>query len=464
MPTYTVTLNSGATYDIDADSAAQAARLANENAMESGDAVLNVTEEGETTPVEIGTGADRRAFQDTGFDPTLTGGGAAGAAPSIFDELTREEALALFGEDVPTTERQEFVPTLASEGEQTSQIQGMPGTEVGEEIAMQPVEKAVDDFDDTGLFKMPQDMLDQFGLGSGSYFDRDSGLFLDAEGNVIRKPNGLERTFLKSLGVESLSGDDVSEMAMSGAMEPSGATTSKRGPYDTVARGPFGAPETLEGIDTKAAYLRGLQMGGYGDISGPRTGFQRYLEDLNPLYQTLYGFGNLASGYSPEGDFMEALGVSDAAQTQFSELNERRAPATFEEFVAGTGPRAAREQSLDLFNQLARGTNLTASQNQTPFAQAFGEMIRGAGDAEDSRLAANLDQLARSALRSQVGATGFGMIAGSLPNVQDLISRQRAETGANIPTNYLETLGGAYGIKKRKVGADGSVTEEFFGG
>ena len=45
MPTYTVTLNSGATYDIDADSAAQAARLANENAMESGDAVLNVTEE-----------------------------------------------------------------------------------------------------------------------------------------------------------------------------------------------------------------------------------------------------------------------------------------------------------------------------------------------------------------------------------------------------------------------------------
>jgi len=25
-------------------------------------------------------------------------------------------------------------------------------------------------------------------------------------------------------------------------------------------------------------------------------------------------------------------------------------------------------------------------------------------------------------------------------------------------------LGGAYGLKKRKVGADGSVTEEFFGG
>lgn len=458
MPTYTVTLNSGATYDIDADSAAQAARLANENAMESGDAVLNVTEEGETTPVEIGTGADRRAFQDTGFDPALTGGGPAGAAPSIFDELTREEALALFGEDVPATERQDFVPTLASEGEQTSQIQGMPGTEVGEEIAMQPVEKAVDVFDDTGLFEMPQDMLDQFGLGPGSYFDRESGLFLDAEGNVIRKPSGLERTFLKSLGVESLAGTDVSDLAMSGAMEPTGATTSRYGPYDTGAlsdaaraTGMFARPDTLEDIDPNAAYLRGLQMGGYGDISGPRTGFQRYLERLSPLYQNLFGLQSLATGYSPGAAQLDALGIDPS-------LIDQAAPVTFEEFVAGTGPRAARQQSLDLFNQLATG--MGTPQDEGTFAQVFGDLLRD----PNPELAGGLANLAQSALRSQVGATGFGLIAGGLPNPQELLSRQRAETGATMPTNFLETLGGAYGLKKRKVGADGSVTEEFFGG
>ena len=51
--------------------------------------------------------------------------------------------------------------------------------------------------------------------------------------------------------------------------------------------------------------------------------------------------------------------------------------------------------------------------------------------------------------------------------MNDLLTRDAARTEAGAaaaPRRLIDQLGQSYGIKKRKVGADGSVTEEFFGG
>lgn len=446
MATYTVTLGSGASYQLEADSQAEAARLANEGAQESGDSIRLITAE-TGSPIEVG-GSVFEANEQT--PDVLT------ADP--YADLALRDALELLPEaaNIDNT----FVPTLASQGDQTSQLFGMSRADVPSE----ELQTNLEGFEDTGMFALTDFYKNAFGLPQGSMYDSSSNNFVDAEGNILRAATGFDLELLKDVNVlpEAAFGGGSRGTGLIGSEGFLGGTQEFMGDasdllsQSSAAREALGRPESLEGINTQAAFLRGLEQGGYGSIEGPRTGFQRYLESLRPAYESLYGLGNVADNLQVNNSELLGRVFGQDATGEIEAQEGLGQGATFEDFVARSTPNQIRQQSGNLFNILAQGS------------PNFSDPLNKAIDDPTNQVFNNsLQELALSALRGQVGSTGFNLIAGSLPSMNDLLTRDAARTEAGTaaaPRRLIDQLGQSYGIKKRKVGADGSVTEEFFGG
>ena len=463
MAIYTVTLGSGSTFDLDAPSQAAAARIANEQAAEAGDSIRSITLQSTDAPIRVGQGDNISVFDAPEQNQeTLTQlAPSAGLAQSAL-----EEALELLPED----ERTQFVPTRASEGRDTRTLFGMSPTDLGGDDGNgngngngNGFQELFEDYEDTGFFLLPDNFLETFGLPEGSRYDSEKNAFVDDDGNIIREATGLDLEFLREVNVlpaEAFEGGargtgDFGGGGMASGQFDAGAIVGA----SPLARELLGIPETLEGVGrlgTEAAFLRGLGRQGYGDFTaeGPRTGFQNFLASLSPAYQTLFGLGSLASNQLTENTgILEALGLEglDMEGAGLSTLG-----TTFEDFVGGISPQELRRRSGRLFGQLASAPEEDLS---APLRSA----ITSGTNQQFNR---GLENLAQSALRGQLGSTGFNLIAGSLPNIDDLQVREAARTGlgtTGTPARLIDQIGRGYGLKKRKVGADGSVTEEFFG-
>mgnify|MGYP003133165628 CR=1 FL=1 len=463
MAIYTVTLGSGSTFDLDAPSQAAAARIANEQAAEAGDSIRSITLQSTDAPISIGQGDNISVFDAPEQNQeTLTQlAPSAGLAQSVLNE-----ALELLPED----ERTQFVPTRASAGADTRTLFGMSPTDLGGDDDDgngngngNGFQELFEDYEDTGFFLLPDNFLETFGLPEGSRYDSEKNAFVDDDGNIIREATGLDLEFLREVNVLPAAAFEGPSRStgdfLGGTMGNGGGDAGEIIGASSAARAALGIPETLEGVGplgTEAAFLRGLGRQGYGDFTaeGPRTGFQNFLASLSPAYQTLFGLGSLASNQLTENTgILNALGLEgiDMEGAGLSRLG-----TTFEDFVGGISPQELRRRSGRLFGQLASAPEEDLS---VPLRSAI---TSGTNQAFNQ----GLQNLAQSALRGQLGSTGFNLIAGSLPSIGDLQIREAARTGLGTegtPARLIDQLGRGYGLKKRKVGADGSVTEEFFG-
>ncbi|QDP48957.1 MAG: hypothetical protein Unbinned1068contig1000_38 [Prokaryotic dsDNA virus sp.] len=466
MAIYTITLGSGSTFDVNVpdgpNSQITAARIANEQAAEAGDSVRSVTLQGGDAPITVG---------ESVFDaPEQTRENLTQLAPSAgLAQSALEEALELLPED----ERTQFRPTLASEGRDTRTLFGMNPADLGGDGGddggddgggnNNGLQELLEDFEDTGFFELPDNLLDTFGLPDGTRYDSEQNAFVDEDGNVIREASGFDNEILRDIDVFPAAAFQGSSR-MTGDFGGGGMAS---GDFDagaligasSAARAALGIPETLEGVGplgTEAAFLRGLGRQGFGDFTaeGPRTGFQNFLTSLSPAYQTLYGLGSLANNLLTENTgILDALGL-EGIDMEGSGL--ARQGTTFEDFVGGISPQELRRRSGRLFSQLA-------SAPEEVLADPLRSAITSGTNQQFNR---GLENLAQSALRGQLGSTGFNLIAGSLPSIGDLQIREAARTGLGTegtPARLIDQLGRGYGLKKRKVGADGSITEEFFG-
>ena len=481
MAIYTITLGSGSTFDVDVpdgpNSQITAARIANEQAAEAGDSVRSVTLQGGDAPITVGQSVFDAPEQNQEILTQLAP--SAGLAQSVL-----EEALELLPED----ERTQFVPTRASQGRDTRTLFGMSPTDLGGGNGNggddgngngdggngngngdggdvnNGLQELLENYEDTGFFELPDNLLDTFGLPDGTRYDSEQNAFVDEDGNVIREASGFDNEILRDINV-------FPAAAFQGGARSTGlfgdASQNMGGDFDaqsiinasSAARAALGIPETLEGVGplgTEAAFLRGLGRQGYGDFTaeGPRTGFQNFLASLSPAYQTLYGLGSLANNLLTENTgILDALGLEGI---DMEGAGLARQGTTFEDFVGGISPQELRRRSGRLFSQLA-------SAPEEVLADPLRSAITSGTNQQFNR---GLENLAQSALRGQLGSTGFNLIAGSLPSIGDLQVREAARTGLGTegtPARLIDQLGRGYGLKKRKVGADGSITEEFFG-
>ena len=458
MAIYTITLGSGSTFDVDAPSQIVAARIANEQAAEAGDSVRSVTLQGGDAPITVGQSV---------FDaPEQTRENLTQLAPSAgLAQSALEEALEL----LPQDERTQFVPTRASAGADTSTLFGMSPTDLGGDDGGDDgggnnngLQELLEDFEDTGFFELPDNLLDTFGLPDGTRYDSEQNAFVDEDGNVIREASGFDNEILRDINVlpaDAFTGPSRGTGTFLGGTSNGGGDAGEIIGASSAARAALGIPETLEGVGTlgtEAAFLRGLGRQGFGDFTaeGPRTGFQNFLASLSPAYQTLFGLGSLAANQLTENTgILDALGLEglDMEGAGLSRLG-----TTFEDFVGGISPQELRRRSGRLFSQLASAPEEDLS---VPLRSA----ITSGTNQQFNR---GLENLAQSALRGQLGSTGFNLIAGSLPSIGDLQVREAARTGLGTegrPARLIDQLGRGYGLKKRTVGADGSITEEFFG-